>query len=102
MNVPTERIAAEYTKEQYWYSDKHHRHGASVQTVVAPDGELLWVSGVLPGLTVDITAARRFKIADRVLQYLGLLADLGYVGLHPETIVGYKRGSGEKTFPVGR
>ncbi|HET9656842.1 MAG TPA: hypothetical protein VFP72_15925 [Kineosporiaceae bacterium] len=39
------------------------------------------VSGVLPGRTVDITAARRFKIADKVLQFLGLLADLGYVGL---------------------
>jgi hypothetical protein len=60
-----------------------HRHGGNVRTVAAPDGELLWVSGVLPGRTVDITAARRFKIADRVLQFLGLLADLGNAGLHP-------------------
>lgn len=102
VNVPTERIAAEYTKKQPWYSGKHHRHGANVQTVAAPDGELLWVSGVLPGRTVDITAARRFKIADKVLQFLGLLADLGYVGLHPDAIVGYKRRRGEKTLPPGR
>jgi hypothetical protein len=69
VNVPTERIKAEYTKKQHWYSGKHHRHGTNVQTVAAPDGELLWVSGVLPGRTVDITAARRFKIADKVLQF---------------------------------
>ena len=73
-----------------------------MQTVAAPDGELLWVSGVLPGRTVDITAARRFGIADKVLAYLGLLADLGYIGLHPEAIVGYKRKRGEKTLPAGK
>src|SRR6266566_12433 len=88
---------AQYTKKQHWYSGKHKRHGGAVQTVAAPDGELLWVSGVLPGRTVDITAARRFKIADKVLEFLGLLADLGYIGLHPDVITGYKRKRGEKT-----
>lgn len=73
-----------------------------MQTVAAPDGELLWVSGVLPGRTVDITAARHFKIADKVLEFLGLLADLGYVGLHPDVITGYKRKRGEKTLPDGK
>jgi hypothetical protein len=84
---------------QYWYSGKHKRHGAAVQTVAAPDGELLWVSGVLPGRTVDITAARRFKIAEKVLAFLGLLADLRYIGLHPQVITGYKRKRGEKELP---
>lgn len=102
VNVPTERIKAEYTKKQYWYSGKHRRHGGNVQTIAAPDGELLWVSGVLPGRTVDITAARRFKIADKVLAYLGLLADLGYVGLHSDAVVGYKRKRGEKVLPSGK
>jgi hypothetical protein len=41
VNIPTERIKAEFTAKQYWYSGKHHRHGANVQTVAAPDGELL-------------------------------------------------------------
>jgi hypothetical protein len=91
VNIPTERVAAAFTRKQHWYSGKHHRHGAAVQTVAAPDGELLWVSGVLPGKTVDITAARRFGIAEKVLAFLGLLADLGYIGLHPDAIVGYKR-----------
>src|SRR6266545_3114566 len=47
--------------------------------------------------TVDITAARRFGIAEKVLAFLGLLADLGYIGLHPQVITGYKRKRGEKT-----
>jgi len=102
VNIPTERVAAQYAKKQYWYSGKHKRHGGAVQTVAAPDGELLWVSGVLPGRTVDITAARRFKIADKVLEFLGLLADLGYIGLHPDIITGYKRKRGEKTLSDGK
>jgi hypothetical protein len=73
-----------------------------VQTVAAPDGELLWVSGVLPGKTVDIRAARRFRIAEKILVFLGLLADLGYIGLHPDVVTGYKRRRGEKTLPNGR
>jgi DDE superfamily endonuclease len=97
VNIPTERVAAEYGRKQYWYSGKHKRHGAAVQTVAAPDGELLWVSGVLPGRTVDIRAARHFKMADKILEFLGLLADLGYIGLHPDVITGYKRTRGEKT-----
>jgi hypothetical protein len=55
VNVPTERVKAGYASKQYWYSGKHRRRGGNVQTVAAPDGELLWVSGVLPGRTVDIT-----------------------------------------------
>jgi hypothetical protein len=102
VNIPTERVAAQYTRKQHWYSGKHKRHGGAVQTVAAPDGELLWVSGVLPGRTVDITAARRFKIADKILEFLGLLADLGYIGLHPDVITGYKRKRGEKTLPEAK
>lgn len=102
VNIPTERITAGYTQKQHWYSGKHRRHGAAVQTVAAPDGELLWVSGVLPGRTVDITAARRFGIAEKVLAFLGLLADLGYIGLHPQAITGYKRKRGEKTLPEAK
>jgi hypothetical protein len=99
VNIPTERVAARYTNKQHWYSGKHKRHGAAVQTVAAPDGELLWVSGVLPGRTVDITAARRYGIAEKIIGFLGLLADLGYIGLHPQVITGYKRKRGEKTLP---
>ena len=102
VNVPTERVAAQYGRKQHWYSGKHKRHGASVTTVAAPDGELLWVSGVLPGKTVDITAARRFGIAEKILKFLGLLADLGYIGLHPDVVTGFKRKRGEKTLSAAK
>lgn len=102
VNIPTERIDAQFTSKQHWYSGKHKRHGGAVQTVAAPDGELLWVSGVLPGKTVDIRAARRFGIAEKVVTFLGLLADLGYIGLHPDVITGYKRRRGQKTLPAGK
>lgn len=102
VNIPTERVAAAYTNKQHWYSGKHKRHGAAVQTVAAPDGELLWVSGVLPGRTVDITAARRFGISEKILGFLGLLADLGYIGLDPQVITGYKRKRSEKTLPEAK
>ncbi|MBV1855780.1 transposase family protein [Catellatospora tritici] len=73
-----------------------------MDTVAAPDGELLWVSGVLPGRTVDITAARRFKIAEKIPEFLSLLADLGHIGLHPDVITGFKRKRGEKTLPEAK
>jgi hypothetical protein len=101
VNIPTERINGHFGRKQIWYSGKHKRHGGSVTTIAAPNGELLWVSGVLPGRTVDIRAARRFGIAEKVLAYLGLLADLGYIGLDPRVITGYKRKRGQKTLPPG-
>jgi hypothetical protein len=51
---------------------------------------------------VEITAARRFGIAEKVLQFLGLLADLGYIGLHPDAVTGYKRKRGENTLSPGK
>ena len=51
VNIPTERIAARFTRKQRWFFGRHHRHGAVVQTGAAPDGEPLWVFGVLPGNT---------------------------------------------------
>jgi hypothetical protein len=57
---------------------------------------------VMPGKTIDIRAARRFKIAEKVVAFLGLLADLGYIGLHPDVVTGYKRGRGEKALPEPR
>jgi hypothetical protein len=68
----------------------------------SPDGELLWVCGVLPGKTVDITAARRFGIAGKVLEFPGLLADLGYIGRHPQAITGYQRKRRETTLAAGK
>ena len=43
--IPIDRVAA----DRPFYSGKHRRHGMNLQVISAPDGELLWVSGPLPG-----------------------------------------------------
>ena len=43
--IPINRVAA----DRPFYSGKHRRHGMNLQVISAPDGEILWVSGPLPG-----------------------------------------------------
>jgi DDE superfamily endonuclease/Helix-turn-helix of DDE superfamily endonuclease len=75
--IPIDRVAA----DRPFYSGKHRRHGMNLQVISAPDGEILWVSGPLPGATHDLTAARIWGIT-RELAACGLvvLADKGYIG----------------------
>jgi hypothetical protein len=51
----------------------------NLQVISAPDGEIVWVSGLLPGAAHDLTAARIWGIL-RELAASGLvvLADKGY------------------------
>ena len=53
----------------------------NLQVIASPDGEILWVSGPLPGAVHDLTAARIWGIV-RELAAAGLivLADKGYIG----------------------
>src|ERR1700733_7612134 len=64
-----------------FYSGKHHRRGMNLQVISAPDGEILWVSGPLPGAVHDLNAAQIWGIV-RELATAGLivLADKGYTG----------------------
>jgi hypothetical protein len=73
--IPTDRVAA----DRPFYSGKHRRHGMNLQVISAPGGEILWVSGPLPGAVHDLTAARIWGII-RQLAAAGLitLADKGY------------------------
>ncbi|WP_372451880.1 hypothetical protein [Catellatospora tritici] len=48
VNIPTERVAADYTRKQHWYSGKHRRHGGAVQTMAAPDGNCCGCRGCCP------------------------------------------------------
>jgi hypothetical protein len=98
VNVPTVAFGRKLTKRQKHYSGKHKRHGVNIQTICAPDGTLLWASAALPGKTNDITAARRHKLDTKVGLLIGLLADLGYLGLD-NTATGFRRKKGEKTLP---
>ena len=52
--IPIDRVAA----ERPFYSGKHRRHGMNLQVIASPGGDILWVSGPLPGAVPDLTAAR--------------------------------------------
>ena len=86
--IPIDRVAA----DRPFYSGKHRRHGMNLQVISAPDGEILWVSGPLPGAVHDLTAARIWGIL-RELAAAGLitLADKGYHGAGGHVLTPYRR-----------
>src|SRR6202020_1028394 len=43
--IPVDRVA----KDRPFYSGKHKKHGMNLQVISSPAGEVLWVSGPLPG-----------------------------------------------------
>jgi DDE superfamily endonuclease/Helix-turn-helix of DDE superfamily endonuclease len=85
--IPIDRVAA----DRPFYSGKHHRHGMNLQVIASPGGDILWVSGPLPGAVHDLTAARIWGIV-RELAAAGLivLADKGYTGASAHIRTPYK------------
>ena len=47
--IPIDRVAA----DRPFYSGKHKRHGMNLQVIAGPHGDILWVSGALPGSVHD-------------------------------------------------
>jgi hypothetical protein len=47
--IPIDRVAA----DRPFYSGKHRRHGMNLQVIAGPTGEIVWVSGALPGAVHD-------------------------------------------------
>src|SRR6202050_4620362 len=43
--IPIDRVAA----DRPFYSGKHRKHGMNLQVIAGPDGDIVWVSGPLPG-----------------------------------------------------
>jgi hypothetical protein len=85
--IPIDRVAA----DRPFYSGKHHRHGMNLQVISAPDGEIVWVSGPLPGAVHDLTAARIWGILrELVASGLIVLADKGYYGAGEHIRTPYK------------
>jgi hypothetical protein len=85
--IPIDRVAA----DRPFYSGKHCRHGMNLQVIATSDGEIVWVSGPLPGAVHDLTAARIWGIM-RELTASGLvvLADKGYHGAGDHIRTPYK------------
>jgi hypothetical protein len=75
--IPIDRVAA----DKPFYSGKHKKHGMNLQVIASPDGEVLWVSGALPGSVHDKKAEWIWGVLDE-LEKAGLvtLADKGYQG----------------------
>ena len=75
--IPIDWVAA----DRPFYSGKHRRHGMNLQVIASPGGEIVWVSGPLPGAVHDLTAARIWGIiAELDASGLVVLADKGYLG----------------------
>ena len=85
--VPIDRVAA----DRPFYSGKHRKHEMNLQVISSPAGEILQVSGPLPGATHDLTAARIWGII-RELEAAGLivLADKGYIGAGEHVLTPYR------------
>ena len=75
--VPIDRVAA----DKPFFSGKHKRHGMNLQVIATPDGDIVWVSGALPGSVHDKKAEWIWGVLDE-LEAAGLvtLADKGYQG----------------------
>lgn len=82
--IRTDRVAA----DRPFFSGKHHCHGMNLQVISGPAGQLLWVSGALPGSVHDMKAAWIWGIEDELAAACSspALADKGYQGAaHPKT-----------------
>ena len=85
-----------------WYSGKAHAPGGNIQALSAPRGVPLWVSGVLPGSTHDLTAAREHVLPGLrpYLKDLPVLADSGYEGAGAGVHVPVKRPVGGRELDI--
>ena len=85
--IPIDRVAA----DRPFCSGKHRRHGMNLQVISSPGGEVLWVSGPLPGAVHDLAATRIWGII-RELAAAGLivLADKGYIGAGNHVLTPYR------------
>ena len=75
--IPVDRVAA----DRPFYSGKHKRHGMNLQVIASPAGDILWVSGPLPGAVHDMKAQWIWGVlAELEAAGLVVLADKGYQG----------------------
>jgi hypothetical protein len=63
----------------------------NLQVIASPQGEILWVSGPLPGAVHDLTAARIWGIIRQLAAArLIVLADKGYIGAGDHVLTPYR------------
>jgi hypothetical protein len=75
--IPVDRVAA----DRPFYSGKHKKHGMNLQVIASPGGDILWVSGALPGAVHDKKAEWVWGVlAELEAAGMATLADKGYRG----------------------
>ena len=75
--IAIDRVAA----DRPFYSGKHRKHGMNLQVIASPDGDIVWVSGALPGAVHDKKAEWIWGVlAELEAAGLVVLADKGYQG----------------------
>ena len=75
--IPIDRVAA----DRPFYSGKHKKHGMNLQVIASPAGDIVWVSGPLPGSVHDKKAEWIWGVlAELEAAGLIVLADKGYQG----------------------
>ena len=75
--IPIDRVAA----DRPFYSGKHKRHGMNLQVIASSGGDVLKVSGALPGSVHDMKAEWIWDaLAELEAAGLVTLADKGYQG----------------------
>ena len=65
--IPVDRVAA----DRPFYSGKHQRHGMNLQVIASPHGDVLWVSGALPGSVHDMDLGRAGRAGGRRAGHAG-------------------------------
>lgn len=102
--IPTNRVTLEGPTEgcDLFFSGKHHRHGANLQVISAPDGFPLWIGEARPGREHDTTAANLTGVEEAIAlinvgvpeeSHLLVLVDLGYEKFRdfPAVRMGHKK-----------
>ena len=75
--IAIDRVAA----DRPFYPGKHRRHGMNLQVIASPDGDIVWVSGALPGSVHDKKAEWIWGVlAELETEGVVVLADKGYQG----------------------
>jgi hypothetical protein len=75
--IPIDRVAA----DRPFYSGKHRKHGMNLQVIASPGGDILGVSGRLPGAVHDKKAEWIWGVlAELEAAGVIVLADKGYQG----------------------
>ena len=81
--IPINRVAVDrpFYSGKHNKHNKHNKHGMNLQVIAGPPGDILWVSGALPGSVHDKKAEwMRGVLAELEAAGLVTLADNGYQG----------------------